>query len=90
MVRSIVDWKKNAFHPDLRFADAELGAIVNPTLMVYGSEDPVGSVDIWTRFTRTLPQGELVVLDGFGHVPWLDDAKPVATEVRRFLGRPME
>ena len=85
MVRTIVDWRKGSFSPGLRLDEAELSAIDNPTLMVYGSEDPVGSVDVWTRFTSLLPDAKLVVLDGLGHVPWLDEPDLVATEVRRFL-----
>ena len=85
MVRAIVDWRKGSFRSGLRLDEAELNAIANPTLMVYGSEDPVGSVDMWNRFTDSLTDAELVVLEGYGHVPWLDDPDRVATEVRRFL-----
>lgn len=86
MVRAIVDWRKGSFTPSLRLNEAELRAITIPTLMVYGSEDPVGSVDVWIRFTGLLPDAKLVTLDGFGHVPWLDDPDPVAAVLRRFLG----
>jgi pimeloyl-ACP methyl ester carboxylesterase len=84
MVTAIV--KGRSYRPGLLFDDAELAAIQKPTLMVYGTADPVGSLDVWKRFTRTLPAGELDLLDGAGHCPWLDDPGHVAGKIRRFVG----
>lgn len=84
MVRSIVSWRKG-FRPGLTFEDAELTAIRQPTLMVYGTADPVGTVDVWRRVVDLLPGGELQLIDGAGHMPWLDDPSGVATHVRRGL-----
>jgi pimeloyl-ACP methyl ester carboxylesterase len=83
MVRRVVSG--NAYTPDLTFDERELAAIVAPTLMVYGSEDGVGSVDVWERVTSTLPHGQLQVVAGAGHMPWLDDPAGGASRVRRFL-----
>jgi pimeloyl-ACP methyl ester carboxylesterase len=83
MVRTVV--ARNAFRPGLTFADAELSAIETPTLLVFGTADPVGSVEIWTRAAGILPRGELRVVEGGGHMPWFDDAKGVASEIRSFL-----
>lgn len=83
MVRSIVGGR--AFRPGLTFEDAELAAIGQPTLLVYGTEDPTGPIELWKRFVSLLPQGELHLVDDGGHLPWLDDPSQVATEVSRFL-----
>jgi 4,5:9,10-diseco-3-hydroxy-5,9,17-trioxoandrosta-1(10),2-diene-4-oate hydrolase len=48
MVRAIVSWRKG-LRPELTFDDAELAAIQQPTLLVYGTADPVGTVEIWRR-----------------------------------------
>jgi pimeloyl-ACP methyl ester carboxylesterase len=77
--------ERAAFRPGLTFEDAELAAIQQPTLCVYGTADPVGTVDVWRRVVGLLPRGELRLMDGGGHVPWLDDASQVASDVRRFL-----
>ena len=55
--------------------------------MVYGTADPVGSVELWKRVADLLPRGELQLVDGAGHSPWLDDPDTVADHVARFLGR---
>ena len=56
-------------------------------LMVVGSEDRVGSVDIWSRFTSALPNGILRVLEGGGHLPWWDDAERVSGWIKGHVGR---
>ena len=83
MVCAIV--KGKSYRPGLTFDDAELAAIRQPTLHVYGTADPVGSVDVWKRVAGVLPHGELRVIEGAGHMPWFDDSTEVAKEVRDFL-----
>jgi 2-hydroxy-6-oxonona-2,4-dienedioate hydrolase len=74
-----------SWRPGLTFDDAELAAIKQPALYVYGTADPVGGVDIWSRVVSLLPQGKLHLVDGAGHMPWFDDPSNVAAEVNRFL-----
>jgi pimeloyl-ACP methyl ester carboxylesterase len=78
MVRQIVG--RGGFAPGLALADAQVAAIGQPTLMVYGTADRVGSVDIWRRFTARLPRGQLELVDGGGHLVWYDD--PVGSAPR--------
>jgi pimeloyl-ACP methyl ester carboxylesterase len=83
MVRAIV--RGNSYRAGVTFADAEVAAIERPTLHVYGTSDPVGSVEIWKRVANVLPRGELHVVDGAGHMPWFDDPLVLAAEVGAFL-----
>jgi len=83
MVRAVV--RGNNWRPGLTFDDAELAAIERPTMCVYGTADPVGTADLWRHVTELVPQGKLVVLNGLGHHPWLDDPSGVAAEVDGFL-----
>lgn len=83
MVRTLVSGR--TFRPALTFEDAELAAIGQPTLMVYGTADPVGTVEIWRRAMGVLPRGELQLVDGAGHLPWLDEPIQVAGRVSDFL-----
>ena len=84
MVRAIVSWR-TGLRPGLTFDDAELAAIQQPTLLVYGTADPVGTVDIWRRVADLLPRGELQLVHRAGHMPWLDDPSGVADQISRFL-----
>jgi pimeloyl-ACP methyl ester carboxylesterase len=83
MVRSVVGG--DGFVPGFALADAEVAGTAQPTLMVYGTADPVGSVDIWRRFAGRLPKGELEVVEGGGHLVWYSDPGRVGARVARFL-----
>lgn len=85
MVQAIVG--PTGYRPGLTFEDSELAAIQRSILLVYGTADPLGTVETWRRFTGLLPDGELRLLNGFGHQPWLDDPSAVAGHVGRFLTR---
>jgi pimeloyl-ACP methyl ester carboxylesterase len=84
MVRTIVSWRKG-LRPELTFDDAELAAIQQSTLLLYGTADPVGTPESWKRAMDLLPRGELQLVAGAGHMPWLDDPSGVAEHVGRFL-----
>ena len=84
MVRTAVV-RGRAYRPGVSFDEGELAAVAAATLLVYGTADPVGTVDVWRRTTSLLPRGELRLFEGFGHQPWLDDPARVAAEVGRFL-----
>jgi len=86
MVRAVLG--RDGFVPDLRFDGDRAAGVKSPALMVVGSGDPVGSVDIWTRFVDGLPDGTLRVLDGAGHLPWWDDPEQVAASMREHLAEP--
>ena len=85
MVRAIVG--RRGFMPGLVLHKDEVAGIEQPTLMVFGTRDPNGSVGIWKRFVGQLPRGELELVDGGGHVVWLDDPPGVGGRVMRFLSQ---
>jgi pimeloyl-ACP methyl ester carboxylesterase len=82
-VRSVLgpDGWRRGFVP----SDADLAAISQPVRMIFGSDDPTGSVDIWRQFTSALPNGQLTVVDGAGHMPWWDDPASVGRAVRELV-----
>lgn len=84
MVRSLLG--RGAWRPGLTFDDAELAGVRAPLPWVYGTADPVGSAEVWQRAADKLPKGELLLIDGAGHLPWLDDAKGIAARLNQFLG----
>jgi pimeloyl-ACP methyl ester carboxylesterase len=83
MVRAIVG--RRGFLPGLVPTNAEIAGIEQPTLMVYGTADPIGSTAVWRRFTGRLPQGELEVVEGGGHLVWYDHPGRVGARVAQFL-----
>ncbi len=83
MIKALLDG--GAFRSGVTFGEAELKEVDRPTLMIFGTADPTGTVDVWKRFVGQLPRGELRSLDGKGHMPWWDDPSAVGDEVNPFL-----
>jgi pimeloyl-ACP methyl ester carboxylesterase len=61
-----------------------------PTLVVWGRHDPYLKVEQAELQRRAFPSAEVVVLDGSGHWPMLDDPEGVAAAVMPFLRRQLE
>jgi 2-hydroxy-6-oxonona-2,4-dienedioate hydrolase len=83
MVRSILG--RSGWQPGFAFEAPDLGRIRQPAMLVHGSNDPTGSVELWRRVMTAMPLGELEVVEGAGHQPWFDDAPSVAARVTGFL-----
>jgi pimeloyl-ACP methyl ester carboxylesterase len=83
MVRAIVDGTR--YRDGVTFSEAELAAIKQPTLMVYGTADSLGGPALWERVVGSLPKGKLSILEGAGHMVWLDDPADVARRTESFL-----
>jgi proline iminopeptidase len=65
----------------------ELGRITCPTLVCVGELDPVTSVDTSREIAAGLRPGigQMEVLDGAGHFPWLDDPDAYWAAIHRFV-----
>ena len=83
MVRCVVG--RGGYVAGFVLQDAEIAGTAQPTLMVYGTADPVGSVDIWRRFVGRLPRGELELVDGGGHMVWYHDPGRVGARMTQVL-----
>ena len=86
LVRAILT--PEGFTEAVTFAKDELETIRAPILMVYGSEDPVGSEELWEQFVSGLPNGSLHVVPDTGHLPWYDHPDEVADRVTAHLASP--
>jgi proline iminopeptidase len=59
-------------------------ALAVPALLVHGAEDPRPPFAI-DDLTSALPIAEVIVLEGAGHLPWLERPGAVATALRAWL-----
>jgi len=86
LVRSVVAGR--GFQPGITLSENELAAIQAPALMVYGSDDPLGSEKLWSDFTASLPNGSLRLIADSGHLPWYDHPHDVGALTRTHLQTP--
>jgi len=58
-----------------------------PTRFVWGTEDYFWPPSVGRPVAESMPDGELVVLDGHGHTPWLEPTTSARDAVLEFLAR---
>ncbi|MEZ4241640.1 MAG: alpha/beta hydrolase [Myxococcota bacterium] len=62
-------------------------ALAVPTLVVWGSDDEATPLAQGERVTALLPDAELVVLAGVGHIPQIEDPEGLDSSLLDFLAR---
>ena len=72
------------FRTAARLRPDELRQIGVPTLLIWGDEDPVGSVEVAREAARHIPEARLEVLPG-GHVPYLGNPLRAAELLSEFV-----
>ena len=74
------------YGPDTGLVRERAAAISQPTLLVWGRDDPVIPVRLGALAARTLQRAKLVVLPT-GHVPFAEDPDAFLLEVEPFLAQ---
>jgi len=76
---------RGGWRPEVTFDADELAHIAQRVLYIYGTGDPEATVDWVNHLVGMLPQAELHLVEGGGHLPWLDDPSQVGARIGRFL-----
>ena len=84
MIRACGTWR-GGFDPALDLRPEELAGVVAPTLAIAGTADPVGDDAVVGALAQHIPDLQVEVMQGAGHLPWLDDPARVARVVEAFV-----
>ena len=76
---------RGGWQPEVTFEGHELAQLQQLMLYVYGTKDPESTVDRVRHVVSLLAGAELHLLEGGGHLPWLDDPSQVGARVGGFL-----
>lgn len=71
-------------HPGAAFTPADLRRVRSPVLLLWGRDDPFGTVEQGRRGAASLPDAAFHEV-GVGHLPWLDEPATCGELVRGFL-----
>ena len=74
----------SGFRRHSRVRPDELRQLAMPTLVVWGEQDPLGSVSVAQAVTELIPHARLKVLPT-GHAPWLGQPAQTAATVADFV-----
>ena len=62
-----------------------LGQIKVPTLLLWGEEDQVTTMEVAEMFHKLIPNSQLVTIKKCGHAPMIEHPEWFSGQVRRFL-----
>ncbi len=62
-----------------------LAKLTAPTLLIWGSKDPIMEEEVRQTLIEALPQAQVKVLDGLGHNPFWEDPAACAGLINAFL-----
>ncbi|GAA2330427.1 alpha/beta fold hydrolase [Streptomyces violaceusniger] len=71
--------------PGIRIGPTQLAGIRHPTLFLWGTNDPWGSIETGRRICEAMPDAEFHAVAGGGHLPWLDEPAECGRLIRDFL-----
>ncbi|WP_410951326.1 alpha/beta fold hydrolase [Pseudomonas sp. S1(2024)] len=73
-------------HEGLDILVGQLPNIACRTLVIWGSDDQVFSIAVLESLLRALPDASSQVIEGTGHVPYLERGSEVVAAITRFMG----
>ncbi len=73
-------------HEGLGVLVEQLPSIACRTLVIWGSDDQVFPITVLASVLRTLPNASSQVIEGTGHVPYLERGSEVVAAITRFMG----
>jgi pimeloyl-ACP methyl ester carboxylesterase len=59
--------------------------ITIPTLVIHGSKDVIIPTDVGKYIASVMPEAELLILEGVGHVPTMTRPQEVAAAIERYF-----
>jgi len=59
--------------PEVRLSADQLKRVQQPTMLLWGTNDPFGSIEIGRQISKILPSSNFHAIQGGGHLPWLDN-----------------
>lgn len=69
-----------------RIDKAQLKQVSQPTMLLWGTNDPFGSVEAGKHIAEALPVSDFHTIEG-GHLPWLDDLTESGRLILSFLAK---
>lgn len=76
---------RHSFDPALTVEAGILEQVRSPTHLLWGDNDPYGDESVARQLVDTLPDAQLEMLPGAGHLCWLDNLDHAADVVRSHL-----
>ena len=77
----LVRGRPGSYAPEYLVGPEQRNSISAPTLIVWGENETNGDMAIADALLASIPNARLEVIEGGGHLPWIDDPSGVAVMV---------
>jgi 2-hydroxy-6-oxonona-2,4-dienedioate hydrolase len=67
-----------------RISAEDLKLVKQPTMFLWGTKDPFGSIEMGQKIASIVPSSEFHAIEG-GHLPWFDEPAECGRLIRDFL-----
>lgn len=71
--------------PEITLSAEQLKRVQQPTMFLWGTNDPFGSIETGRHIAQILPYSEFHAIQGAGHLPWLSNLAECGRLTRDFL-----
>ncbi len=71
--------------PEITLSAEQLKRVQQPTMFLWGTNDPFGSSETGRHIAQLLPASEFHAIQGAGHLPWLSNLAECGRLIRDFL-----
>jgi 2-hydroxy-6-oxonona-2,4-dienedioate hydrolase len=88
--RNDISLAGKAFHagnmkPEFILHDTSIENISQPTLWLWGRDDPFGGIEVGNRLKAKMKNASILVFNNSGHLPWIDGPEEHAKKINEFL-----
>ncbi|WP_428328987.1 alpha/beta fold hydrolase [Mucilaginibacter sp.] len=73
------------FIPEIKITATQLKSVRQPTLFLWGTNDPFGSAETGLQISKNIPSAAFRAIAGVGHLPWLDSPEECGALALDFL-----
>jgi pimeloyl-ACP methyl ester carboxylesterase len=84
MIVGLGSWRRG-FDDRLDLDAADLARVEASCVLLLGTEDPVGAEPVGRRLGSLVPDLAVEMIEGAGHLPWLDDPVRIADRTAAFV-----
>lgn len=74
--------------PEIRLTEEQLKCVQQPTMFLWGTNDPFGNIEVGRRIAEIFPHAQFHAIKDGGHLPWLDDPVECGQLTRDFIINP--
>ncbi len=84
-VMRLLRGRPGAYAPEHLISPSDRSRISAPTLLIWGEHETFGDRTVADALVASIPNADMKLIDGGGHLPWIDAPEEVATMIEELV-----